>query len=169
MGRVSGSAGRPAEAPLGLPWGRMGSVLAPLALPAWRWIPLGTAPILWSSLPSHIPPSLSSPLPRPRGSCLHSFYLLAYFLCCFTLYLIIAPHFSLYLKSRIMPASCVHFRNEILWQRLPLDELLFISFVLLNDYKLFACTRNNSILFSKFPGLQLQPETGRLGLPVLVE
>ena len=50
-----------------------------------------------------------------------------------------------------------------------MDELLFISFVLFNDYKLFACTRNNSILFSKFPGLQLQPETGSLGLPTLVE
>lgn len=49
----------------------------------------------------------SSSLPLPQGSRLHSFYLLAFFSCRFALDLIIAPHFLLYLKSRIMPVSCV--------------------------------------------------------------
>lgn len=94
--------------------GEDGLCPCPLASPAWRWVPLGTAPPQGPlSLHTSLPPSLSSPLPPPRGSCLHSFYHLAFFLCCFTLYLIIAPHFSLYLKSRIMPVSCVPFRNEI--------------------------------------------------------
>ena len=102
----------PAEAPLGLPGGGWALSL-PLGLASLEMGSTWHSSTSGPSLPSHIPPSLSSPLPPPRGSCLHSFYHLAFFLCCFTLYLIIAPHFSLYLKSRIMPVSCVPFRNEI--------------------------------------------------------
>lgn len=93
--------------------GEDGLCPCPLALPAWRWIPLGTAPPQ-GPLSLHIShlhwalPSLGPGVP----ACIPSIFW-HIFLCCFTLYLIIAPHFSLYLKSRIMPASCVHFRNEI--------------------------------------------------------
>lgn len=69
-----------------------------------------TAPPLSSPC---IPPPLSSSLPRLPGFYLHSFYLLAFFSCCFTLCLIIALHFLLYLKSKIMLVSCIHFGNKI--------------------------------------------------------
>lgn len=111
MGRQSGSA-EPAEVLAQDSHGR--SQLCPL-------------PGHWLNLPqlhSIVPPSpLSSPqiptfpeLFPPSAPGLRLAFLLSsgiFFPCCFTLYLIIVPHFLPYLKSRLMPVSCVHFGNKI--------------------------------------------------------
>ena len=49
--------------------GEDGLCPCPLASPAWRWVPLGTAPPQGPlSLHTSLPPSLSSPLPPPPSS-----------------------------------------------------------------------------------------------------
>lgn len=112
MGRVSGSAGArrgPARASLG----RVGSVLAPWPCQPGDGFHLAQLHLRALSPLTH--PTFTELSPPSAPGLLLAFLLSfgIFFSCCFTLCLIIAPHFSLYLKSRIMPVSCVHFRNEI--------------------------------------------------------
>lgn len=102
------------------PGGGASSVPSTQHQPAWRPHQIGIAP--WNSLPFPSS-STTAPPPRPRlhlalpslcpqaPTCI--LYIFWHFSYCFTLCLIIAPHSLLYLKSRLIPASCVHFGSKI--------------------------------------------------------
>lgn len=68
-----------------------------------------------------------------------------------------------------MPVSSVRFGNKIYGNVCHWINCFSLASNFLMITNCFACTRNSSILFSEFTGLQLQPETGSLGLPVLAE
>lgn len=106
----------PAEVPAQDSQGRI--LLCPVSLSIAR---PETASAWHSSTGQHPPsprPPHTSPLrelfpPSALGLLLAFLLSPGIFSCCFALYLIIAPHFPLYLKSRIMPVSCVYFGNKI--------------------------------------------------------